>query len=191
MGLIIEKKQGVKRSRAFTHALADIPGGVCIATDELTQTTIPEGTAVGKDENGLYHIVKAAEITTAALADATIYIVKKGHNFKVGDFVMLKTSGKSYAITAIATNAVNEDADDITVATSLGIVAAEGDTLMQAVKAGASGSDFKYTPVGLLGTGYDVEPNTVATVVTIGQVEGDKIPALGAIADALPLINII
>ncbi len=135
MGLIIEKKQGVKRSRAFTHALADIPGGVCIATDELTQTTIPEGTAVGKDENGLYHIVKAAEITTAALADATIYIVKKGHNFKVGDFVMLKTSGKSYAITAIATNAVNEDADDITVATSLGIVAAEGDTLMQAVKA--------------------------------------------------------
>lgn len=191
MALTITKTQGARRSRAFTHNLADIPGGVCVAVEELTQTIIPEGTAVGKDENGLYHIIKTAEITTAALADATSYTVKKGHNFKVGDFVMLKTSGKSYAITAIADNAANADADDITVGTSLGVVASEGDALIQAAKSGASGSDFKYKPVGLVGTSYDVAPNTFVNVITIGQVEGAKIPPLGAIAAALPLINVI
>lgn len=191
MGLTITKTQGAKRSRAFTHNLADIPGGVCVAVEELTQTTIPEGTAVGKDENGLYHIIKVAEIATAAASDATTYTVKKGHNYKVGDFVMLKTNGKSYAITAIATNATDANADDITVGTSLGVAAAEGDVLIQAAKSGASGSDFKYKPVGLIGTGYDVAPNTFVNVITIGQVEGAKISPLGAIAATLPLINVI
>lgn len=191
MGLIIQKTNGVKRSRAFTHNLADIPGGVGIDTSELTQITIAEGTPVGKDANGLFHVIKTAELTANAANDATTYTVKKGHNFKVGDFIMLKTNGKSYAITSIATNQSNADADDITVGTTLGVAAEAGEIILQAAKAGASGSDFKYAPVGLINTGYDVEPNLFVAVTTIGQVEGAKIPKLGAIATALPLINII
>lgn len=191
MALTITKQQGAPRSRAFTHNLADIPGGVCINSTELTQTTLPEGTPVGKDEKGVFHVIKTAELAAPATSDTTVYTVKKGHNFKIGDFVLLKTSGKSYAITAIADNASDSNADDITVATSLGVAAEKGGALIQAAKAGASGSDFILKPVGLLGTGYDVEFNTFVNVVTIGQVDGSKISSLGAIADALPLINVI
>lgn len=191
MGLTITKKQGVRRSRAFTHSLADIPGGVCVNTAELTQDTLAEGTPVGKDINGLYHVVKTATLAANAANDATTYTVKKGHNFKVGDVIMLKTKGKAYAITAIATNGTDTNADDITVGTSLGLAATAGDVVFQAAAAGASNSAFKYAPLGLINTSYDVEPNLFVAVTTIGQVEGAKIAPLGEIADALPLINII
>ena len=191
MGLTIEKKKGVKRSRAVTHNLADIPGGVCIDTSEITQPTLAEGTAVGKDANGLYHIIKTATLAANAANDATTYTVKKGHNFKVGDVIMLKTKGKAYAISAIATNATDANADDLTVGTTLGVTATTGDVVFQAAAVGASNSAFKYTPLGIINTSYDVEPNLFVAVTTIGQVEGAKIEPLGEIADALPLINII
>lgn len=191
MGFIIEKKQGVRRSRAVTHNLADIPGGVCIDTSELTQPTLAEGTAVGKDSNGLWHVCKTAVLAANAANDATTYTVKKGHNFKVGDVIMLKTKGKAYSITAIATNQSDANADDFTVGTTLGVAATTGDVVFQGASAVASNSAFKYTPLGIINTSYDVEPNLFVAVTTIGQVEGAKIEPLGEIADALPLINII
>ena len=191
MGFTIEKKQGVRRSRAVTHNLADIPGGVCIDTSELTQPTLAEGTAVGKGSNGLWHVCKTAVLAANAANDATTYTVKKGHNFKVGDVIMLKTKGKAYAISAIATNGSDATADDLTVGTTLGVAATAGDVVFQGASAVASNSAFKYTPLGIINTSYDVEPNLFVSVTTIGQVEGVKIEPLGEIADALPLINII
>lgn len=191
MGLVITKKQGVRRSRAFTHSLADIPGGVCVNTAELTQDTLAEGTPVGKDSNGLWHVCKTAVLAANAANDATTYTVKKGHNFKVGDVIMLKTKGKAYAITAIATNSTDTNADDLTVGTTLGLAATAGDVIFQGAAAAASNSAFKYAPLGLINTSYDVESNLFVAVTTIGQVEGAKIAPLGEIADALPLINVI
>ncbi len=190
--LTIQTQQGQKRSRAFTHSLADIPGGGCIVVSELTQTTLAEGTPVGKDTNGKWHVVKTAELVANAANDATTYVVKKGHNLKVGDVIMAKTSGKAYAITTIADNSSDAANDDITVGTTLGVAVSAGDILMQAASAGASGSAFKYAPAGLVNTAYDVEPNLCVAITTIGQVIDAKIPKLGPTVKAqLPLINFI
>lgn len=193
MGFRITKQEGVKEYKVFTHVLADIPNGVTIATSTLTQGSIAEGSPVGYDPaTGLYHVIKTATLAADAANDATTYTVKKGHNFKVGDFIMLKTAGKSYAITAIADNSGNAAYDDITVGTSLGLAASAGDAILQAEKAGASGSAFPLEIVGLLGHTYAVEPNLFAQVVTIGQVRKSRVPDFsGYVSTALPLIKFI
>lgn len=180
--LRIEKKKDSRVIRAFTHKLADIPNGITVSADDLTQKTLHEGTPVGKDENGLYHIVKVAVLSADATNTATVYTVKKGHNFKVGDVLMLATGKAAYAITAIATNEGDATSDDITVGTTLGAAAKAGDALYHAAKAGASGSAFKYQPKALVGESYDVEAlsNHIVNAWTIGQIRESNIPAVGA-----------
>lgn len=180
--LRIEKKKDNRVIRAFTHKLADIPNGITVSAADFTQKVLHEGTPVGKDANGLYHVVKVAVLTADATNTATIYTVKKGHNFKVGDVVMLAPGAKAYTITAIATNADNATSDDITVDTTLGAAAKAGAAIYEAAKAGASGSAFKYEPVALVGESYDVEAlgNHIVNAWTIGQIRESNIPAVGA-----------
>lgn len=180
--LRIEKKKDNRVIRAFTHKLADIPNGITVSAADFTQKVLHEGTPVGKDANGLYHVVKVAVLTADATNTATIYTVKKGHNFKVGDVVMLAPGAKAYTITAIATNADNATSDDITVDTTLGAEAKAGAAIYEAAKAGASGSAFKYEPVALVGESYDVEAlgNHIVNAWTIGQIRESNIPAVGA-----------
>ncbi|MFR9556097.1 MAG: hypothetical protein SNH99_01935 [Rikenellaceae bacterium] len=166
---------------AFTHKVADIPGGVTIDTSELTQTTLKEGTPIGPDTLGKYHVVKVAKLTAAATATATTYTVLKGHNFKVGDIIMLAEKSKGYAITAIATNSTDETSDDLTVGTTLGSAAAVGVCVYQSGSTGASNSAFKYTPKALVGEGYDVASlnEVFVNAWTVGQLHEGNIPALG------------
>lgn len=180
--LRIEKKKDNRVIRAFTHKLADIPNGITVSAADFTQKVLHEGTPVGKDANGLYHVVKVAVLTADATNTATIYTVKKGHNFKVGDVVMLAPGAKAYTITAIATNADNATSDDITVDTTLGAAAKAGAAIYEAANAGASGSAFKYEPVALVGESYDVEAlgNHIVNAWTIGQIRESNIPAVGA-----------
>lgn len=194
--LTIQKTKDTRVVRAFSHKLADIPNGVTVSTAEFVQNVLKEGTPVGKDAvTGLYHPVKAAILTVAAGATDVIYVVKKGHNFKVGDFIMLKPGAKAYAITSIATNATDATSDDITVGTTIGAAAAIGDGIYQAAaQATTTTSTFKYQPIGLVGESYDIEPNAnhLVNVVTIGQIREALIPALGAEVKAkLPLIKFI
>lgn len=180
--LKIDRKKDNRVIRAFTHKLADIPNGITVSAADLTQKVLHEGTPVGKDENGLYHVVKVAVLSAAATNTATAYTVKKGHNFKVGDVVMLATGSKAYTITEIATNADNATSDDLTVDTTLGTAAKAGDSLYLAAKAGASGSAFKYAPVALVGESYDVDElsNHIVNAWTIGQIRESNIPPIGA-----------
>lgn len=180
--LKIERKKDNRVIHAFTHKLADIPNGITVSAADFTQKTLHEGTPVGRDANGLYHIVKMALLTADATNAATAYTVKKGHNFKVGEVVMLTPNGKAYAITAIATNADNPNSDDLTVETTLGVAAKAGAVLYHAAKAGASDSAFKYAPEALVGESYDVEAlaNHVVNAVTIGQIRESNIPAVGS-----------
>lgn len=180
--LRIEKKKDNRVIRAFTHKLADIPNGITVSAADFTQKVLHEGTPVGKDANGLYHVVKVAVLTADATNTATIYTVKKGHNFKVGNVVMLAPGAKAYTITAIATNADNATSDDITVDTTLEAAAKAGAAIYEAAKAGASGSAFKYEPVALVGESYDVEAlgNHIVNAWTIGQIRESNIPAVGA-----------
>lgn len=180
--LKIDRKKDNRVIRAFTHKLADIPNGITVSAADLTQKVLHEGTPVGKDENGLYHVVKVAVLSADATNTATAYTVKKGHNFKVGDVVMLATGSKAYTITEIATNADDATSDDLTVDTTLGTAAKAGDSLYLAAKAGASRSAFKYAPVALVGESYDVDElsNHIVNAWTIGQIRESNIPPIGA-----------
>lgn len=180
--LKIDRKKDNRVIRAFTHKLADIPNGITVSAADLTQKVLHEGTPVGKDKNGLYHVVKVAVLSADATNTATAYTVKKGHNFKVGDVVMLATGSKAYTITEIATNADDATSDDLTVDTTLGTDAKAGDSLYLAAKAGASGSAFKYAPVALVGESYDVDElsNHIVNAWTIGQIRESNIPPIGA-----------
>ena len=180
--LKIDRKKDNRVIRAFTHKLADIPNGITVSAADLTQKVLHEGTPVGKDENGLYHVVKVAVLSADATNTATAYTVKKGHNFKVGDVVMLATGSKAYTITEIATNADDATSDDLTVDTTLGTAAKAGDSLYLAAKVGDSGSAFKYAPVALVGESYDVDElsNHIVNAWTIGQIRESNIPPIGA-----------
>lgn len=194
MGLTIKKKKDERVIRAFTHKLADIPDGITVSAKDFTQKKLAEGTPVGKGENGLYHIVKVAILTAAATTTATTYNVQKGHNFKVGDFIMLKEGGKAYAITAIDTT-TNSTNDVITVGTTLGVTGAIGDAIYQAVAESAgTSSKFLYEPKALVGESYDVEElsNLIVNAWTIGQIREANIPGVGSAVKAkLPGISFI
>ena len=184
--LKIDRKKDNRVIRAFTHKVADIPNGITVSADDLTQKVLHEGTPVGKDENGLYHVVKVAVLSADATNTATAYTVKKGHNFKVGDVVMLATGSKAYTITGIATNASDATSDDLTVDTTLGTAAKAGDAIYNAAKAGASGSAFKYEPIALVGESYDVEAlsNHIVNAWTIGQIRESNNPPVGSAVKA-------
>lgn len=184
--LRIDRKKDNRVIRAFTHKLADIPNGITVSAADLTQKVLHEGTPVGKDENGLYHVVKVAVLSADATNTATAYTVKKGHNFKVGDVVMLATGSNAYTITGIATNASDATSDDLTVDTTLGTAAKAGDAIYNAAKAGASGSAFKYEPIALVGESYDVEAlsNHIVNAWTIGQIRESNIPPVGSAVKA-------
>lgn len=169
----ITRKSDVRQVRAFTHKLADISNGAALYVEDLTQATVCEGAPVGKDSSGYYHICKTAILGANAADNATTYKVKKGHNFKVNDVIMAAKSAKAYAITGISTDSEDATLDDITVGTTLGVALTAGAVLMQAASAGASGSAYKYQPIGLLGEGYDVKAgeNLFVNIVTIGQIK--------------------
>lgn len=189
----IERKKDKRIVHAFTHRCADISNGVNVATADFIQTFVAEGTPVGRDSNGLYHIVKTAEVAVAVGTSDTTITVKKGHNFKVGEHVFAKVGGKSYTITAIQTSQTDNSLDVITINTTLGIAIAVGSVIAQGEKEGASAGAYKYKPIGLLGESYDVQTlsNCPANVVTIGQVKAANIPTLGIVADELKTIVLI
>ena len=193
MSIQILRKKDKRVVKAFTHQLADIPGGVTVSAADLTQAVLYEGTPIGKDANGLYHVVKVAVVAAQAGASATTYTVKKGHNFKVGDVIFFTKGGKAYAISAIATNSGDATCDDITVGTTLG-AAEVGAAVYQSVANGATSGAFKYEPLALVGESYDVADlaNHVVNAWTIGQIKEANIPPVGsAVKQALKGINFI
>lgn len=192
MGLRIDRKQDVRTVHACTHNLADIPNGVTVASADLIPGgVLKEGTPIGKDEAGLYHVVKTAKIAVAGAASATVIKVEKGSHFKKGDVVMLAVGGVASAISAIDNSEATYDA--ITVGSALGAVAV-GDALVQANTSGATAGAFKYKPSALVGDNYTVDElsNHFVAAVTMGQFKEGIIPALSKdIKAALLNINLI
>lgn len=183
MAMTVTRKKDTKTKRVFMHKIADIRGGVSVNVSELTQDYLPEGTILSEPVNGICHVVKVAVLQADATNSATDYKVLKGHNFKVGDVIMLSTGAKAYAITAITTT--NSAYDTFTVGTTLGAAASAGAFLMEAAEAGASGSAFKYAPLALSGTGKVVEAgkNIDVDAWVIGVTKGNPLPA--AVASVL------
>ncbi|MDR2627126.1 MAG: hypothetical protein LBC40_03725 [Dysgonamonadaceae bacterium] len=137
----------------IVRELEDLVGGLSLSLADLRKDidSVPPGAFVGVDENGLGHILVAAVLSADATSSDTEYRVKKGHQFKVGQFV---TSGdaasvKAYAITAIDVS--NADYDVITVGTTLGVALPLGSTLHQVTAQDETGGkgEAPYKPLGI------------------------------------------
>lgn len=155
----------------FDKKMEDIPGGATLAIADLAQASVAPGTPVGKDSNGLYHVVKTAKAQANAANNAVAYKVLKGHNFKVGDFLTTAAGKKAYAISAITTT--NADYDTLTVGTTLGVAVTAGDVLIQATAEAADDtSTQKYAAIGLTGTYVEVVSggNHLVDVIVRGTV---------------------
>ena len=183
--MTVIKRKDSKLPRVFVHKVADIRGGVSVATSELNVDFLAEGRIIGAPVDGISHAVKYAKVHTAAGATATSIKVLKGHDFKVGDIVFAAKGGAAYAITAIDT--ANADYDAITVGTTLGAIAKDA-YIFQSAESGAAAGAFKYAPFAVVGTGKPVisGSNLDTDAWVIGVTRGNEVPAL--VAAELPCI---
>lgn len=178
---------------AFATKLETVPGGRTIAVADLVQATLLAGTPVGKDANGLGHVVKVAVVHAEAANDATTIKVKKLHDLKVGNHICSAEGAKAQTITAIDTT--NATYDTITIGTTLGVVIAANAHIYEAAAASQeTASALKYTPDGLVGEDVTLQAggSNLASVVVRGSVYDSNIPACGTVVKAkLPLIRFV
>ncbi len=159
MSMTVTRNKDVRTPRVLMHRVADIRGGVSIKTSELGGDYVREGAVLTKpDNNGLTHVVKTADVYAAVAAADTTIKVKKYHNFKVGDFVLVALSGLASTITAIDTS--NKDYDTLTIDQALGEIALGGQIAEAAAKSTTTTSALKYAPFCLAGTGKKFENNS-------------------------------
>lgn len=175
MGMTVNRRKDTQTPRVFIHKIADIRGGVSVVVSELGSDFLPEGAVLTEPTEGLCHVVKVAVLTAAVVASGKEFKVKKGHQFKTGDFVLSELNGKASTITKITES---KDFDTITVDNALGAVALGG-FLCEAKEAAAeSGAALKYEPFSVNGTGKVIVPksnlNTDAWVV--GVTKGNELP---------------
>lgn len=177
--MTVRRKTESKVPHVFVHKIADVRGGISIATSVLGGDYIKQGAVVSAPTNGICNIVKVGVLYAAATATDTTYKVKKHSNFAVGDYITAATGGTAYAITAI--DYTNSAYDVITIGTTLGVVIDEGGTIVEAA-AEADGSDstsaLKYTPFALVGTGgsFSTTSNFATDGILIGVTTGNILP---------------
>jgi len=182
MSLTIKRKKDNRVVKCVLHRVADIPGGVTVSVANLGGSALFEGTPLAVGENGLFVVVKTAQIVTAATETATTYEVAKGHHFKVGDrFATDACNGQ--LITAI--DKTDPAKDVITVGTTLGAAITAGTCAFE-----SKGADkaLKNTPVAIAGSNYDVESgdNLFVDAWVIGVVRKSNAPVVNdAILTAL------
>lgn len=176
MGMTVSRRKDSKVPRVIMHKVADIRGGVSVHSAELGGDFLNEGSVLSAPINGICHVVKVA-VVVADVAEADKVIkVKKGHNFKVGDFVMVNVGGKAYAVTAI--NDTNKSYDEITIGTALGVIKSGGFIVEAAAESTESTSALKYTPLSIVGTGKPVAKgqNIDTDAWVIGVTKGNPLP---------------
>lgn len=188
--MTVQRRKDDRLPRVFMHKIADIRGGVSVNVSELSSDYLLEGTVLSAPVDGICHVVKTAVLTAQAAADATTVNVKKGHQFKKDDFVLLKENDKASKISSIDTS--NKDYDTLTLAAALGTLAKVGDCIAEAKAASTTTtSELKYEPVALAGTGKPVRQgdNLDTDAWVIGVTKGNPLPS--CVADKLKgIINI-
>lgn len=196
--MYVAKETGTERSLCIETVLEDIPGGGVIEPDDFpsTATEMDEGALVGVDANGIYHLVKTAELYEDETNTETEYKVLKGHEFVVGDVIMASVieGSAAIAITAIDKD-TSDDYDVITVGTTLGLAMSDGDILAQASATASSGNGaLKYTPVGITLQSVDLsKANQGAGIMVRGTVNQSLLayPVDSTLKAHLPLIRFI
>lgn len=190
---VTTKQTDTERTLAVEQILEDIPGGGVIEKDDIPTSSsgIKEGTLVGVDTSGIYHIVKTAMLANAVATDDTALVVYNNHEFKAGDYIATSSSGvaSGVAIVSIAASGAGKDVLNVT---WLGANVAASGIIVQA--SGLGRSNFKYYPVGI-STNYverDKE-NTGCGIVVRGRVREHLMPYYvdGVLKSKLPLIRFV
>ena len=146
----------VAARQVVINRISYVPAGFSLSVAELVAGNIlGEGTPLTAPSSGLRKVCKQAIIlagstTTAVKVDAT-----KNH-FKVGDFIGVKTAGKAYAITAIATAS---GVSTLTVGTAIDAVTEGAFIYQMAAEAASNTSALLNSPKVILGTGAVVGAN--------------------------------
>lgn len=174
--MTVQKRRDDATPRVFIHKVADVRGGVSVATSELGGNYLREGAILSAPVDGVTHVVKTAEVVAdAAAADKTIK-VSKFHNFKVGDIIMTEPGKPAHAITAIDDS--GKKFDMLTVATAIGAIAVGGH-IVEAKADAAADSVLKYEPQSVNGTGQPFDPKSnISTDAWVqGVTRGNPVPA--------------
>ncbi len=115
MNMQISTETETRYNPVFLSILEEIVGGVTILTTRIPTTTKflfpgqPLAPVTGTTSAGLYQIVKTAKLkrTIASTAVVTIYVYSSslpnspGHNFKVGEWIMVDGGASAATIAAI------------------------------------------------------------------------------------------
>lgn len=180
MGMTVNRRKDTRTPRVFMHKVADIRGGVSVNTAELGGDYLKEGSVLSAPIDGICHVVKVAEVVAEVQASEKAIKVKKGHNFKVGDFVLIDEKAVAVKITKID-DATSKESDTLTISEALGAIAIGG--AIAEAKEASSASDnksaLKYVPLAVAGTGKPVEKKTNLDVDAwlIGVTKGNVLPA--------------
>ncbi|AVM53306.1 hypothetical protein JN06_01339 [Bacteroides zoogleoformans] len=125
--------------------IEDVQGGGTIARKELKGVIkeLPPIVVVGRDENGLYHVVKTALIQK--VSGTTIEVGKK-HLFVVGEAVMIGGDLKGASDLIASIDKSNPEKDVITLAGAIGEGSAGQVLVLAKDKQDANSAKFKYIP---------------------------------------------
>lgn len=188
MALRIQRKKDNRVVKCILHRVADIPGGVTVRVSNLGGDALFEGTPLAKGNDGLFEVVKTAQIVTAATATAVAYEVAKGHHFKVGDkFGTADCAGQTIA----SIDKTDSAKDVITLSKTLGAAVTAGTC---AFETDGESKNLAKTPVGIAGQNQDVESgeNLFTDIWVIGVVREATAPVVNdAIKAALKNINYV
>lgn len=175
--MTVQRRKDNKLPSVFMHKIADIRGGVSVASSDLGNDFLFEGAVVGTPVNGICNVVKFAQVVADAGASDTAIKISKKNNFKIGNFVMAAIGAKAYAITAIDTT--NSAYDVITLGTALGAITSGGFLIEAAAASTTTTSALKYTPFAVVGTGKLIisGQNIDTDAWVIGVTKGNPLPS--------------
>jgi hypothetical protein len=149
-----------KKPIVFERILGEKPGGGIVANPAFD---LPEGIAIGPDNEGVNKPVKCYVVEEDALFNATKINIEKGSGVAIGDFI-----GKG-KVSAVVTDLDGSDPDFDEVTISLGVALAKGDKLYQAKAASVAAVE------GIAAGYYDAtsEDDGALKIVATGAGEGE------------------
>lgn len=183
MGMTVKRRKDVRTPLVMVHKVADIRGGVSVSASELGGNYLREGSVLSAPVEGITHVVKLGKVTEKTEAEGTSIKIEKFHNFKTGDFILVELQGKASTILSIDSTAKGYDV--VTVDKALGALE-KGSYIVEAKAASEeSGSELKYEPFALNGTGQEFDPksNIATDAWIIGVTHNYALPSF--IADKL------
>ena len=180
MSMTVTRRKDTRTPRVLMHKIADIRGGVSVNTAELGGDFLNEGSVLSTPIDGICHVIKIAVVAAEVQSSEKTIKVNKGHNFKVGDFVLFNENAVAAKITKID-DATSKESDELTISEALGAIAVGG--AIAEAKEASSATDnksaLKYQPLAITGTGKPVEKKTNIDVDAwlIGVTKGNVMPA--------------